>query len=341
MGHLESGITNPLFRGSHSTRSSSGRPLATDAFNRSSLAVEFDASSLRIARTHPQLISRQYALAGAPMFRGLDSHAFKRDRTSTTISIITHVAIISLVLWLGMTGRIKVAQMATTTVTPLDFTLYDPPPPVMPVAKALGGGGGGGEHHLVAPTRGHVPMIVRIQPILEPPQIVRVQAPVLPVEPTTQVKMPDSTKLPNFGMPQSQQVALASQGNGSGSGFGIGMGGGMGSGRGTGAGPGSGGGYGGGLMSVGGGVSAPQVVHSAEPEFTEEARRADYQGTAAIQLIVDAQGDPQDVRVVRHLGMGLDQKAVDAVRQYRFRPAMYQGHPVSVQMIIEVDFHLH
>jgi TonB family protein len=94
-------------------------------------------------------------------------------------------------------------------------------------------------------------------------------------------------------------------------------------------------------MSVGGGVSAPQVLHSAQPEFTEEARRADYQGTVAIQLIVDAQGNPQNVRVVRHLGMGLDDKAVEAVRQYRFRPAMYQGHPVAVQMVIEVDFHLH
>jgi TonB family protein len=156
-----------------------------------------------------------------------------------------------------------------------------------------------------------------------------------------QVKMPETTKLPNLGMPQSQQVALASQGSGSGSGFGFGMGGGVGSGHGNGVGPGSGGSYGGGLMSVGGGVSAPQVIHSVEPEFTDDARRADYQGTAAIQLIVDPQGNPQNVRVVRHLGMGLDQRAVDAVRQYRFRPAMYQGHPVAVQMVIEVDFHLH
>ena len=69
--------------------------------------------------------------------------------------------------------------------------------------------------------------------------------------------------------------------------------------------------------------------------------KPNFQGTVGIQLIVDAQGNPQDVRVVHHLGMGLDQKAIDAVRQYRFRPAMYQGHPVAVQLVIDVDFRLH
>jgi TonB family protein len=156
-----------------------------------------------------------------------------------------------------------------------------------------------------------------------------------------QVKIPDSPNMPNLGMAQSPQIMLASQGSGSGSGFGQGMGGGIGVGHGAGAGVGSGGGYGGGLMSVGGGVSAPVVTHSVEPEFTETARSANYQGTVSIQLIVDSQGNPQNVHVVSHLGMGLDEKAVEAVRQYKFRPAMYQGHPVAVQMVIDVGFHLH
>ncbi len=324
--------------------SSSRRSPAADAFNRSSLAVDIDSTSVRMRSTYPQLTPQRYGVVsvsrGAHMFQGLDQSTVKKSRTSTTISIITHVLVIAGALWL-MTARTKVAQIVTSTVTPLDFTLYDPPPTVMPVAKAPGGGGGGGEHHPVAPTKGQLPQIIKVTPTFAPPQIVRVETPKLPVEPTVQVKMPDNTKLPNLGMPQSQQVALASQGNGSGSGFGLGMGGGVGAGHGIGEGPGSGGGYGGGLMSVGGGVSAPQVIHSVQPEFTDEARRADFQGTATIQLIVDSQGDPQDVRVLRHLGMGLDQKAVDAVRQYRFRPAIYQGHPVSVQMVIEVDFHLH
>ena len=155
------------------------------------------------------------------------------------------------------------------------------------------------------------------------------------------VKIPDSTKLPNLGMPDSPQIKLASQGSGSGSGFGQGMRGGLGAGRGVGAGPGSGGGFGGGIMSVGGGVSAPEVIHAVDPQFTDSARQAVYQGTVSIQLIIDSQGNPQDIHVIRHLGMGLDDKAIEAVRQYKFRPAMYQGHPVAVQMVINVDFHLH
>ena len=94
-------------------------------------------------------------------------------------------------------------------------------------------------------------------------------------------------------------------------------------------------------MSVGGGVAAPQLIHSVEPEFTEQARRENYQGSVSIKLIVDSQGNPQDVRLASHLGMGLEEKAIEAVRQYNFKAAMYQGHPVSVQIVVEVDFHLH
>ena len=94
-------------------------------------------------------------------------------------------------------------------------------------------------------------------------------------------------------------------------------------------------------MSVGGGVSAPLVVHSVEPEFTDDARRANYQGSVSIKLIVDSQGNPQDVRLLSHLGMGLDERAVEAVRHFKFRPAMYEGHPVSVQILLDVSFRLH
>ncbi len=213
------------------------------------------------------------------------------------------------------------------------------PPMTLPVAKAMGGGGGGGAHELVEASKGHIPLVAKTQITL--PQIIRNDRSKLEVEPTAMVKIPDSNNLPNLGMAQSPQIALASQGRGSGSGFGQGLGGGIGAGHDIGAGPGSGGGYGGGLMSVGGGVSAPQVIHSVEPEFTEEARRANYQGNVSIRLIVDSQGNPQDVRLASHLGMGLEQKAVEAVRQYKFSPATYQGHAVSVQILIDVDFHLH
>jgi TonB family protein len=210
---------------------------------------------------------------------------------------------------------------------------------MMQVAKAEGGGGGGGAHEIVPPTQAPLPKVPHIQTL--PPQIARVENPKLAMEPSAQVNMPETMTMPKLGAPDSPQIALASQGSGSHAGFGIGMGGGLGSGHGTGAGAGANGGFGGGLMTVGGGVSAPTVIHSVEPEFTDEARRANYQGTVSIQLIVDSQGNPQDIRVMHHLGMGLDEKAIAAVRQYKFKPAMYQGNPVAVQLIIDVDFHLH
>jgi len=226
-----------------------------------------------------------------------------------------------------------------TNVTHVDFTLTAPPPITMPVAKVQGGGGGGGAHQVTPPSKGRPPEVAKNQ--ITPPQIIRIDHPKLGVEPTAMVKMESNTQLTNLGMTQSPQIVLASQGKGSGSGFGQGLGGGLGAGRGIGSGPGSGGGYGGGLMSVGGGVSAPQVVHSVEPEFSDDARRANYQGNVSVQLIVDSEGNPQNVRLVSHLGMGLDEKAIQAVKQYKFHPAMYQGHPVAVQIVIDVDFHLH
>jgi bla regulator protein BlaR1 len=95
------------------------------------------------------------------------------------------------------------------------------------------------------------------------------------------------------------------------------------------------------IYHVGGGVSAPTLVFAPNPEFTEKARRAKYQGVCVISTIVDAQGKPTRVQVVRHLGMGLDKKAVEAVKQYTFTPAMRFGQPVAVEVNIEVNFQLY
>jgi protein TonB len=276
-------------------------------------------------------------LPSRPIFAA-DPLAFKRDQRSSAISFVLHAAIIALVLSAAVRARTIVTPPPSTILMPVDFKPYIPPM-TLPVAKSMGGGGGGGARDMVQASKGRLPTIVKA--VIAPPQILRIDRPMLAVEPTEQVKIPDNSNLPNLGMSQSPQISMASHGSGSGSGFGQGLGGGIGMGHGNGAGPGTGGGYGGGLMSVGGGVSAPQVVHSVEPEFTEDARRANYQGGVSIKLIVDTEGNPQDIRVTRHLGMGLDEKALEAVKQYKFIPAMYQGHPVSVQIVIDVDFHLH
>ena len=295
------------------------------------------AVELRLQKEYYSISRRPSRLISRPIFTA-DPLAFKRDKKSSAISLVVHVVIIGLVLSLALKAHRIIALQPDTIVTPVDFNVSIPPM-ILPVAKLEGGGGGGGAHEIVEATMGQLPTIVKLQTMA--PQVIRIDQPKLAIEPAMQVKMPESDNLPTLGMAHSQQVSLASQGRGSGSGLGQGLGGGIGMGHGSGAGPGSGGGYGGGLMSVGGGVAAPELLHSVEPEFTEDARRANFQGIVSIRLIVDSQGNPQDVQLVQHLGMGLDEKAIEAVRQYKFKPAMYQGHPVSVQIVIEMSFHLH
>lgn len=327
-----------------SSLGSTTRP--ADLYNSSSLAV--DLLDHDVEQTHPlYLVQARPApkpptplRVAVPTFGNLDAALAERNPKSRIVSAILHTVVIGAVLWIGMRIRPVIAPEATPTH--VDFKLFapaPPPPKILPVAAKVGGGGGGGDHQPIPPTRGKAPEVAKVQ--LNAPQLARLERPKLAVEPTEQVKIPDNPKMLNIGISNSPQIALASQGSGSGSGFGSGLGGGLGSGHGIGAGPGSGGGYGGGLMNVGGGVSAPAVIHSVQPEFSEQARSANLQGTVSLQLIVDAEGNPQNVRVTRHLGMGLDEKAVEAVRQYKFRPAMYQGHPVAVQIVVDIDFHLH
>ena len=96
------------------------------------------------------------------------------------------------------------------------------------------------------------------------------------------------------------------------------------------------------LYRVGAGVSAPVALNSVEAEFTDEARRAKYQGVCIVSMIVDPQGNPQNPRVVRGLGMGLNERALEAVRRYRFKPAMLNGRtPVPVMISVEVNFRLY
>ena len=95
------------------------------------------------------------------------------------------------------------------------------------------------------------------------------------------------------------------------------------------------------IHKVGGHISAPEVKHRVPAQYTDEAKRANYEGVCLIGLIVNAQGNPVNVHVVRPLGMGLDEKAIEAIKQYKFKPAMKNGKtPVPVMVTIEVDFKL-
>jgi TonB family protein len=93
-------------------------------------------------------------------------------------------------------------------------------------------------------------------------------------------------------------------------------------------------------VSVNEGVSAPQVISRVPPEYTEQARQAKWQGTVGLQVIVNEMGIPQEIKIVRPLGMGLDQKAIEAVQQWRFQPGLKDGKPVPVTANLELNFRL-
>ena len=212
---------------------------------------------------------------------------------------------------------------------------------VLPAAPdKTGGGGGGGDRDKLTASKGALPKFARDQ-ITPPMIVVRNEAPKLVVPPS--VVMPD-IKLPQIGTtgdPMARVTGPLSNGTGSGGGIGSGDGGGVGSGRGPGVGPGWGGGIGGGVYRVGGGVSAPRATFAPDPEYSDEARKAKYQGTVILFAIITPEGRASDLRIVRSLGMGLDEKAMDAVRKWRFDPATKDGLPVAVQVNIEVNFHLY
>ena len=97
-----------------------------------------------------------------------------------------------------------------------------------------------------------------------------------------------------------------------------------------------------GVYQVGGAISSPVLLNNVDAGYTDEARRAHLQGKCLLSLLVDAQGNPQDIKVVRPLGKGLDENAIEAVRKYRFKPAMKNGAtPVPVRITVQVDFRLY
>jgi TonB family protein len=209
-------------------------------------------------------------------------------------------------------------------------------------AKKAGGGGGGGDRSPLPASRGAVPRFAK-QQLAPPMAVIRNAHPILLVEPT--LLGPPELKLPQMGsnMPWGDPQGVLgppSNGPGTGGGIGSGEGTGIGPGKGGGLGPGEGGGTGGGPFSVGGGISAPIPIYDPAPAYSDEARKAKYQGTVVLTIVVDAQGNVTDAHVVRPLGLGLDENAVEKVRTWKFRPAMRNGTPVAVRIGVEVFFRL-
>lgn len=215
--------------------------------------------------------------------------------------------------------------------------------PALPPSKSVsGGGGGGGDRDKLKASPGRLPPQTRDQ-ITPPAAVIRNPDPVLPVAPT--IVAPDlhmAATAPDLGNPLSHLPSVPSNGQGSGGGIGdTGHGGGVGSGEGPGYGPGHGGGAGGGAYRVGGGVSSPKPIYTPDPEYSEEARKAKFQGTCVLWLVVGPDGKARDIRVSRTLGLGLDEKAIEAVKTWRFEPGLKDGKPVATQVNVEVTFRLY
>jgi periplasmic protein TonB len=274
-------------------------------------------------------------------------------------STVLHAAIaaaIALITALGLKGTVTEARVAPDR-TRLVF-LATPGP-------GGGGGGGGlstpkpaaraelkGTSGLRSPVRTE-PRPARVdrptpqraartspRPIEKPPDV-EVAEPSPPVPPVTAPVAPAAADpRDQAGVLEAPAAAPPSQGSGSGRGSGAGSGTGMGQGQGAGVGDGQGGGTGGGPYRPGSGITPPGLLREVKPHYTEEGRRLGTEGDVVLEIVVRADGTVGDVTVLQRLGSGLDQRAVEAVRQWKFSPARRFGTPVDVLVEVAVEFKL-
>jgi protein TonB len=216
-------------------------------------------------------------------------------------------------------------------------------------AEGLGGGGGGGGNQSL-----ELPRLVEREGVDE----TKLSVPVAPepnfVEPDVEPEPLETARLniPVVSMAASLQTfsgimeavtrTTLSQGSGTGGGGGTGQGAGIGSGDGSGLGPGEGGGAGGGIYRPGSGIVNPQLIYEVEADYTAEAMRAQINGIVWVEAVVLSDGTVGDITVVKSLDrvFGLDDRAVESVRQWRFAPGTRFGEPVAVLVLIEVFFNL-
>jgi len=264
---------------------------------------------------------------------------YRYGRQSALSSVGIHVLVVVLLFTLGTNKTVRTAvQKGVVLINP---NLAEYMPDLKPKDQLAKGGGGGGDKSPLPASKGRAPRFAARQ-FVPPAAVVNNPNPKLLMEPTL-IGQADM-KLPNVDMnvwgDPLAKIGPASNGPGSGGGIGSGSGGGIGPGRGPGYGPGEGGGAGGGVFRIGGGVSAPVAIYKVEPEYSEEARKAKFQGTVVLSIVIDEKGLPTNFKVVRPLGLGLDEKAIEAVQKWRFLPGKKDGHAVAVLATVEVNFRL-
>src|SRR5215470_16213993 len=252
-----------------------------------------------------------------PTLFGEGYGTYQVRRETFLFSFVLHILAVALIIASSSflySHRQQIKEQVTGLV--VDISPYVLPPS----STKAGGGGGGGDRDKLAASKGALPKLARDQ-ITPPSVVVRNEAPKLAVDPS--VVVPPNIPLPHTGQlgdPLSNVLGPPSNGTGSGGGIGSGSGGGVGSGKGGGVGPGEGGGFGGGAFKVGGGVTAPKPLFTPDPEYSEEARKAKFQGTVLLYIEVDPSGKATNIKVARSLGLGLDEKAIEAVKKWKFSP---------------------
>jgi periplasmic protein TonB len=262
------------------------------------------------------------------LFSGKSDNLYRTRREAFMFSLLGQI------LALGLLIYFTSCIIPNPPRTSLRFPTLDEFPLVF---SGHNGGGGGGRDPLPA-SRGNLPRASLEQQMVPPTVILPKEMPTLPVEETVMVA-PD-VKLPQggpIGDPTSPFSKWLSNGPGGPGGIGKGCCDGVGDSTGPHAGSGPPGIYPAGRQ----GVTVPQVIDSPEPSFSDEAGKAKMQGVVVLLLVVGKDGRTYNIRVGQSLGMGLDEKAIEAVSRWRFKPATLNGQPVATQIAVEVDFHLY
>ena len=285
-------------------------------------------------------------LAPSPLFEpGASPLAMRRPAAPAFASSMVHAAL--LVVAIGFTS------MAADTA-PVEQTVTEPARLVFVVSAGPGGGGGGGGLRNPRPARKVERRTPRPRPAATTVPEVAIPQPITPRPPESEPppqQPPQATIIAPVvataadtrdrdGVIEAGRADTESQGPGSGGGSGTGHGTGNGEGLGSGIGDGSGGGTGGGPYRPGSGIEPPRLLREVKAEYTDEARRRGLSGDVVLEIVVRHDGSVGDVRIVRGLGGGLDARAVQAVRQWRFTPARRLGTPVDVLVEVAVEFML-
>jgi TonB family protein len=267
------------------------------------------------------------------------------------VSGTLHLGIVVLVVLVTSLGLAPTAKtLAITEERPADMHLV-----FLNIPGPGGGGGGGGALQKPPPPKAErkgrstlsSPMPPRQRPIAvepppkppepEPPPMLKSEPMPVVSAPIVQAPAEDRDRA---GLLQQARAEAQSRGPGTGGGVGSGTGTGIGEGSGNGVGPGSGGGTGGGPYRPGSGIEPPRLLKEVRADYTDDGRRRTIEGEVVLEIIVRNDGSVGDVKILKRLGAGLDERAVQAVKQWRFAPARRLGSPVDVVVEVAVEFKL-